>query len=56
MPDMSDIPDSQWCFPSRRQQAGVSAYAAANATGATEEQPIAYSTKMASKRRIPIGT
>jgi hypothetical protein len=53
---MSDIPDWQWCFPFRRQQAGVSAYAAAKATGATEEQPITYSTKMASKRRIPNAT
>jgi hypothetical protein len=34
----------------------VSAYAAAKAAGATELQPITYSTKMASKRRIPIGT
>jgi len=56
MPAMSDIPDSQWCFPSRRQQAGVPAYAEAKATGATEEQPIVDSTKMASKRRIPNAT
>ena len=56
MPAMSDIPDSQWCFPSRRQQAGVPAYADAKAIGATEEQPIVDSTKMASKRRIPNAT
>jgi len=24
MPAISDIPDWQWCFPSRRQQTGVS--------------------------------
>ena len=24
IPAMSDIPDWQWCFPSRRQQVGVS--------------------------------
>jgi hypothetical protein len=53
MPPISAIEDWQWCFPSRRQQAGVSSLAAAKAAGATDEQPTTNSTKMASGRRIP---
>jgi hypothetical protein len=51
---MPDIPDIQWCLPSRRQHAGVSLPAAAKAIGATKLQAITASTRLATIRRILI--
>ena len=55
MPGISDI-DWQWCFPSRRQQAGVSTPVAAIAAGARLPQAITAKTKMDIQRRILIRT
>jgi hypothetical protein len=49
---MPDIPDIQWCLPSRRQHTGVPLFAAAKAIGATKLQAITASTRLATKRRI----
>ena len=54
-PGISDI-DWQWCFPSRRQQAGVSTPVAATAAGARLPQAITAKTKMEIQRRILIRT
>jgi hypothetical protein len=51
---MPDIPDIQWCSPSRRQHAGVSLLAAAKAIGATRLQAMTASTRLATKRRMLI--
>jgi hypothetical protein len=47
-----DIPDMQWCFPFRRQQAGVSLPVTATAIGAMKLQAITESTRLATIRRI----
>lgn len=49
---MPDIPDMQWCFPFRRQQAGASFPVSAKAIGATKLQVITESTRLATIRRI----
>jgi len=49
---MPDMPDMQWCFPFRRQQAGVSFPVSANAIGATKLQAITESTRLATIRRM----
>ena len=49
---MPDIPDMQWCFPFRRQQAGASIPVSAMAIGATKLQAITESTRLATNRRI----
>ena len=51
---MPDMPDMQWCFPFRRQQAGVSFPVSARAIGATKLQAISESTRLATRRRIII--
>jgi hypothetical protein len=51
---MPDIPDMQWCFPFRRQQAGTSLPVSAEASGATKQQAITESTILATTRRIII--
>jgi hypothetical protein len=49
---MPVMPDMQWCFPFRRQQAGVSFPVSAKAIGATKLQAITESTRLATIRRI----
>jgi hypothetical protein len=49
---MPDIPDMQWCFPFRRQQAGASFPVSTKAMGATKLQAITESTRLATSRRI----
>jgi hypothetical protein len=49
---MPDIPDIQWCFPFRRQQAGLSAPVSAKAIGAMKLQAITDNTRLAMVRRI----
>jgi hypothetical protein len=49
---MPDIPDMQWCFPFRRQQAGTSFPVSAMAIGAMKLQAITESTRLATIRRI----
>jgi len=49
---MTDLPVMQWCFPFRRQQAGLSFPVSAKAIGATKLQAITESTRLATIRRI----
>jgi hypothetical protein len=51
---MPDIPDMQWCFPFRRQQAGTSFPVSVNDMGAAKLQAITASTRLATIRRITI--
>ena len=44
----------QWCFPLRRQQAGVTSVVTAKARGATKLQASAPITRLARTRRIVI--
>jgi len=46
------MPDMQWCFPFRRQQAGVSFPVSPKAIGATKLEAISASTRLATNRRI----
>lgn len=50
MPDIS----AQWCFPFRRQQAGVVFPVAAKASGAREPHATIQSTRLATNRRMAI--
>ncbi len=49
---MVDIPEVQWCFPFRRQQAGVAVPVTAKVIGATKLQAKTDSTRLAMIRRI----
>ena len=51
---MPDNPDMQWCFPLRRQQAGVAFPARPKASGATKLQASTLSAKLAMNRRIVV--
>lgn len=44
----------QWCFPLRRQQAGVATVVTANASGATKLHTSTPMTRLAKTRRIVI--
>ena len=52
---MPDNPDMQWCFPLRRQHAGVAFPARPKASGATKLQASTVSAKLAMSRRIISG-
>lgn len=52
--EMSGLDDLQWCFPSRRQHAGVLSAATPEANGANTVQAITTSAKLATIRRMVI--
>src|SRR6266478_1866540 len=51
-PAMPPAPDVQWCFPFRRQQAGVAVPVIPEAIGATKLHAITESTRLATIFRI----
>jgi hypothetical protein len=54
IPDMTEVPDMQWCLPFRRQHAEGAVPAIPKAKGARKLQTVTESTKWATVRRISL--